>query len=296
MDASVLFIALIVIAFFAVIISYNLKRPSVLAHENNSPIQRPTSSPTDRERIIQSLGLNASDEGVDEVIEAARKVYNDVYDCVMTANTGEEVAGFLARLIITNPYLIQKSQFKAILDLEVLMDKGAVHNEDGSLWNLELLKEVLNSMADFFLEKVDSHLFASEESKESADFGVKFGFLETLVKGAGGLQGSGAPSEATSAFLNAKADEEEARIIEEEYFEWWLVHWIIEEEERRRESQPDRSIFTHKESYDSSFYEQDLLYDEAYDGGGDVEEVYDDYDNYWDRYDAGDVDDLDLDD
>lgn len=110
------------------------------------------------------------------------------------------------------------------------------------------------------------------------------------------MQGSDAPSEATSAFLNAKADEEEARIIEEEYFEWWLVHWIIEEEERRRESQPDRSIFTHKESHDSSFDEQDLLYDEAYNGGGDVEEVYDDYDNYWDRYDAGDVDDLDLDD
>lgn len=296
MDASVLFIALLVIAFFAVIISYNLKRSSVPVHKNSVQIQRPTSSPTDRERIIQSLGLNASDEGVDEVIEAARKVYNDVYDCVMTANTGEEVAGFLARLIITNPYLIQKSQFKAILDLEVLMDKGAVHNEDGSLWNLELLKEVLNSMADFFLEKVNSHLLTSEESKESADFGVKFGILETLVKGARGLQGSDAPSEATSAFLNAKADEEEARIIEEEYFEWWLVHWIIEEEERRRESQPDRSIFTHKESRDSSSYEQDLLYDEAYDGGGDVEEVYDDYDNYWDRYDAGDVDDLDLDD
>lgn len=296
MDASVLFIALLVIAFFAVVISYNLKRPSVPVHENNSPIQRPTSSPTDRARIIQSLGLEDTGEDLDEVIEAARKVYNDVYDCVMTANTGEEVAGFLARLIITNPYLIQKSQFKAILDLEVLMDKGAIHNEDGSLWNLELLKEVLNSMADFFLEKVDSHLFTSEESKESADFGVKFGFLETLVKGAGGVQGSDAPSEATSAFLNAKADEEEARIIEEEYFEWWLVHWIIEEEERRRESQPDRSIFTHKESHDSSFYEQDLLYDEAYDGGGDVEEVYDDYDNYWDRYDAGDVDDLDLDD
>lgn len=296
MDASVLFIALLVIAFFAVVISYNLKRPSVPVHENNSPIQRPTSSPTDRARIIQSLGLEDTGEDLDEVIEAARKVYNDVYDCVMTANTGEEVAGFLARLIITNPYLIQKSQFKAILDLEVLMDKGAVHNEDGSLWNLELLKEVLNSMADFFLEKVDSHFFASEESKESADFGVKFGFLETLVKGAEGVQGSDAPSEATSAFLNAKADEEEARIIEEEYFEWWLVHWIIEEEERRRESQPDRSIFTHKESRDSSSYEQDLLYDEAYDGGGDVEEVYDDYDNYWDRYDAGDVDDLDLDD
>lgn len=296
MDASVLFIALLVIAFFAVVISYNLKRPSVPVHENNSPIQRPTSSPTDRARIIQSLGLEDTGEDLDEVIEAARKVYNDVYDCVMTANTGEEVAGFLARLIITNPYLIQKSQFKAILDLEVLMDKGAVHNEDGSLWNLELLKEVLNSMADFFLEKVDSHLLTSEESKESADFGVKFGILETLVKGARGLQGSDAPSEATSAFLNAKADEEEARIIEEEYFEWWLVHWIIEEEERRRESQPDRSIFTHKESHDSSFDEQDLLYDEAYDGGGDVEEIYDDYDNYWDRYDAGDVDDLDLDD
>ena len=296
MDASVLFIAFIVIAFFAVMISYNLKRPSVSVHKNSDPIQRPALSPTDRERIIQSLRLNASDEGLDEVIEAARKVYNDVYDCVMTANTGEEVAGFLARLSITNPYLIQKSQFQAILDLEVLMDKGAVHNEDGSLWNLELLKEVLDSMADFFLEKMDSHLFTSEESKESADFGVKFGFLETLVKGAGGLQGSDAPSEATSAFLNAKADEEEARIIEEEYFEWWLVHWIIEEEERRRESQPYRSIFTHKESHDSSSYEQDLLYDEAYDGGGDVEEVYDDYDSYWEAYDAGDVDDLDLDD
>ena len=296
MDASVLFIAFIVIAFFAVMISYNLKRPSVSAHENNSPIQRPTSSPTDRARIIQSLGLNASDEGLDEVIEAARKVYNDVYDCVMTANTGEEVAGFLARLIITNPYLIQKSQFQAILDLEVLMDKGAVHNEDGSLWNLELLKEVLNSMADFFLEKVDSHFFSFEESANTADFGVKFGVLETLVRGGMGAYGSDAPTEATSAFSNAKADEEEARIMEEEYFEWWLVHWIIEEEERRHESQHDRSIFTHKESRDSSSYEQDLLYDEAYDGGGDVEEVYDDYDSYWEAYDAGDVDDLDLDD
>lgn len=295
MDASGLFIVLLVIAFFAVMISYNLKRPSVQVHKNSDPIQRPASSPTDRERIIQSLGLTASDEGLDEVIEAARKVYYDVYDCVMTANTGAEVAGFLARLIITNPYLIQKSQFQAILDLEVLMDKGEVHNEDGSLWNLELLNEVLNCMADFFLEKVDSHFFTSEESKESPNFGVKFGILETLVRGGMGVYGSDAPSETTSAFLNAKADEEEARIMEEEYFEWWLVHWIIEEEERRRELQPDRSIFTHKESRDSSTYEQDLLYDEAYDGGGDVEEVYDDYDNYWDRYDAGDVDDLDLD-
>ena len=296
MDASVLFIALLVIAFFAVIISYNLKRPSFPVHKNSVQIQRPTSSPTDRERIIQSLRLNASDEGLDEVIEAARKVYNDVYDCVMTANTGEEVAGFLARLSITNPYLIQKSQFQAILDLEVLMDKGEVHNEDGSLWNLELLKEVLNSMADFFLEKVDSHFFSFEESANTADFGVKFGVLETLVRGGMGAYGSDAPTEATSAFSNAKADEEEARIMEEEYFEWWLVHWIIEEEERRHESQHDRSIFTHKESRDSSSYEQDLLYDEAYDGGGDVEEVYDDYDSYWEAYDAGDVDDLDLDD
>ena len=296
MDASVLFIALLAIAFFAVMISYNLKRPSVPVHKNSDQIPRPTSSPTDRERIIQSLGLNASDEGVDEVIEAARKVYYDVYDCVMTANTGEEVAGFLARLIITNPYLIQKSQFQAILDLEVLMDKGEVRNEDGSLWNLELLKEVLNSMADFFLEKLDSHFFSVEESANTADFGVKFGVLETLVRGGMGTYGSDAPTEVTSAFLNAKGDEEEARIIEEEYFEWWLVHWIIEEEERRRESQPDRSIFTHKESRDSSSYEQELLYDEAYDGGGDVEEVYDDYGSYWDRYDAGDVDDLDLDD
>ena len=294
MDASLLFIALLVIAFFAAVVSYNRKHASVPVHKNSDPIQKPASSPTDRERIIQSLGLNASDEDLDEVIEAARKVYNDVYDCVITGNIKEEVADFLARLSITNPYLIKKSQFKAILDLELLMNKGAVHNEDGSLWNLQLLNELMESIADFLLEKVDSPVFTYDESEIAGGFGVKFGVLETLVTGAGEANGADGPFKSASTFLKGKAEEEATRFTDEEFFEWWIVHQIIREEERRREEKPDLSIFTHKDGSDSFSYEQDLSYDEAYDEGDDVEEVYDDYDSYWDRYDAGDVDDIDL--
>ena len=296
MDASMLFVVFIVTAFFAAVISYNRKRLSTRLVENKDLMKRPTAPPMDRDRIIASLGLDASDDRLDEVVEAARKVYNDVHDCVIAGNISEEVADFLARLSITNPYLIKKSQFKAILDLERLMDKGAVHNEDGSLWNLQLLNELMESIADFLLEKVDSPVSTYEESQETTGFGVKFGVLESLVEGAGGAKGADGPFDSTSAFLREKAEEEEARMIDEEYFEWWIVHQIIREEERRREETPDRSIFTHKDKNRSSSYEQDLSYDEAYDEGDDEEELYDDYDSYWDQYDAGDVDDMDLDD
>lgn len=296
MDASMLFVVFIVTAIFAAVISYNRKRLSTRLVENEDFMKRPTAPPMDRDRIIASLGLDASDDRLDEVVEAARKVYNDVHDCVIAGNISEEVADFLARLSITNPYLIKKSQFKAILDLERLMDKGAVHNEDGSLWNLQLLNELMESIADFLLEKVDSPVSIYEESQETTGFGVKFGVLETLVEGAGEAKGADGPFDSTSAFLREKAEEEEARMIDEEYFEWWIVHQIIREEERRREETPDRSIFTHKDENRLSSYEQDLSYDEAYDEGDDEEEVYDDYDSYWDQYDAGDVDDMDLDD
>lgn len=296
MDASMLFVVFIVTAIFVAVISYNRKRLSTRLVENDDFMKRPTAPPMDRDRIIASLGLDASDDRLDEVVEAARKVYNDVHDCVIAGNISEEVADFLARLSITNPYLIKKSQFKAILDLERLMDKGAVHNEDGSLWNLQLLNELMESIADFLLEKVDSPVSTYEESQETTGFGVKFGVLETLVEGAGEAKGADGPFDSTSAFLREKAEEEEARMIDEEYFEWWIVHQIIREEERRREETPDRSIFTHKDENRLSSYEQDLSYDEAYDEGDDEEEVYDDYDSYWDQYDAGDMDDMDLDD
>ena len=296
MDASMLFVVFIVTAIFVAVISYNRKRLSTRLVENDDFMKRPTAPPMDRDRIIASLGLDASDDRLDEVVEAAHKVYNDVHDCVIAGNISEEVAGFLARLSITNPYLIKKSQFKAILDLELLMDKGAVYNEDGSLWNLQLLNELMESIADFLLEKVDSPVSTYEESQETTGFGVKFGVLETLVEGAGEAKGADGPFDSTSAFLREKAEEEEARMIDEEYFEWWIVHQIIREEERRREETPDRSIFTHKDGNRLSSYEQDLSYDEAYDEGDDEEEVYDDYDSYWDQYDAGDMDDMDLDD
>lgn len=290
MDASVLFIALLIIAFFVAVVSYNRKCASNRLAQNDDLMKQSTSSPVDKDRIIQSLGLEVSDDNLDEVVEAARKVYNDVYDCVITGNINEEVADFLARLSITNPYLIKKSQFMAILDLELLMDKGAVHNEDGSLWNLQLLNELMESIADFLLEKADSPVFTYDESEIAGGFGVKFGVLETLVTGAGEANGADGPFKSASTFLKGKAEEEATRFTDENFFEWWIVHQIIREEEHRRESQPDRSIFTHKDGSDSFSYEQDLSYDE----GDDVEEVYDDYDSYWDRYDAGDVNDIDL--
>ncbi|WP_180498973.1 hypothetical protein [Aedoeadaptatus nemausensis] len=73
------------------------------------------------------------------------------------------------------------------------------------------------------------------------------------------------------------------------------MHTIIREDEQsRQEREGGRSFFTQKEEH-SDDYEQDLLYDEEYDGAEDEAEVYDDYDNYWDGYDSGEVDDIDLD-
>lgn len=95
--------------------------------------------------------------------------------------------------------------------------------------------------------------------------------------------------------IKSRLEEEEAWIAEDELFELWIVHTIIREEERlRKEREGSRSIFTHK-GRDTDREEQDLLYDEDYDGAEDEGEVYDDYENYWDGYDSGDVDDLDLD-
>lgn len=149
MDPYVLFVVFLVVAFGAMIISYNVKRTSNPIEKEAHFIQRPTSNPLDRERMIHSLGLEDEEEDLDEVIESARTFYKTVYDTIIAGNISEEVAGFLARLAITDPYLIQDRQFKAILDLEVLMDKGAVYNEDGSLWNLEVLGKILDTLADF---------------------------------------------------------------------------------------------------------------------------------------------------
>lgn len=250
-----------------------------------------TTSPTDRDRMISSLALDESCEDLEEIIQSARNAYDSIYDALIAGNISEEVALFLAQLTITNPYLLRESQMKAIFHLEVLMEKGDIHNEDGTLWNLHLLRETLNTLADHFLKEIGPGFYSYGGYREGRDFGEKFEMIKTLLKG---VDVEKKLPDSDPENVKLRLDEEEVWRAEDELFELWIVHTIIREEERlRKEREGSGSIFTHKEEH-SDDYEQDLLYDEEYDGAEDEAEVYDDYDNYWDGYDSGDVDDLDL--
>lgn len=249
-------------------------------------------NPTDRDQIIRSLALVDTGEELDETIQSAQNLYKSIYEGAIKYNVSEEVAQFLAQLSITNPFLIRKSQFDSLLRLELLMDKGVVHNEDGSQWNLYFLKRILNSLADHLLKQVAPGLYVACDYEKSTDFGVKFQTLESFVSSAEVTYKEGIDEGADAEAL--RLEEEEAEREADEFFQLWLAHYIIREEERLRKERGSQSIFTHKKRDDDS-YEQDVLYDEGYDGEADEAEVYDDYDSYWDAYDAGDVDDLDLD-
>lgn len=263
-----------------------------LSTPQNKQGKEKTTSPTDRDRMISSLALDESSEDLEEIIQSARNAYESIYDALLAGNISEEVALFLAQLTITNPYLLRESQIKAVFRLEVLMEKGDIHNEDGTLWNLQLLRGILNTLADHFLKEIGPGFYSYGGYTEGRDFGEKFELIKTLLKGVDVKEKlpDSDPDDITS-----RLEEEEAWRAEDELFGLWIVHTIIREEERlRKEREGGRSIFTHKEEH-SDDYEQDLLYDEEYDGAEDEAEVYDDYDNYWDAYDSGDVDDLDLD-
>lgn len=249
-------------------------------------------NPTDRDQIIRSLALVDTGEELDETIQSAQNLYKSIYEGAIKYNISEEVALFLAQLSITNPYLIRKSQFDSLLRLELLMEKGVVHNEDGSQWNLYFLKKILNSLADNLLKQVAPGFYVVGDYEKSTDFGVKFQTLESLLSSAEVTYKEGIDEGADAEAL--RLEEEEAEREADEFFQLWLAHYIIREEERLRKERGSRSIFTHKERDDDS-YEQDILYDEGYDGEADEAEVYEDYDSYWDAYDAGEFDDLDLD-
>lgn len=277
------------VLFFIGFVYLKTRQPST---PQNQQGKEKTTSPADRDRMISSLALDESSEDLEEIIESARNAYESIYDALLAGNISEEVALFLAQLTITNPYLLRESQMKAVFRLEVLMEKGNIHNEDGTLWNLQLLRGILNTLADHFLKEIGPGFYSYGGYTEEKDFGEKFELIKTLLKGVD-IKEKLPDSDPENVKLRLM--EEEAWIAEDELFELWSVHTIIREEERlRKEREGSRSIFTHKEEH-SDDYEQDLLYDEDYDGADDEAEVYDDYDNYWDGYDSGDVDDLDLD-
>lgn len=277
------------VLFFIGFVYLKTRQPST--PQNKQGIEK-TTSPTDRGRIISSLALDDSCEDLEEIIESARNAYENIYDALLAGNVSEEVALFLAQLTITNPYLLRESQMKAVFRLEVLMEKGDIHNEDGTLWNLQLLRGILNTLADHFLKEIGPGFYSYGGYTEGRDFGEKFEMIKILLKG---VDVKEKLPDSESEAITSRLEEEEAWRAEDELFELWIVHTIIREEERlRKEREGGRSIFTHKEEH-SDDYEQDLSYDEEYDGAEDEAEVYDDYDNYWDGYDSGDVDDLDLD-
>ena len=249
-------------------------------------------NPTDRDQIIRSLALVDTGEELDETIQSAQNLYHGIYEGAIKYNISEEVALFLAQLSITNPFLIRKAQFDSLCRLELLMEKGVVHNEDGSRWNLFFLKAILNSLADNLLKQVAPGFYVTGDYEKSTDFGVKFQTLESLVSSAEVTYKEGIDEGADAEAL--RLEEEEAQREADEFFQLWLAHYIIREEERLRKERGSQSIFMHKER-DGDSYEQDILYDEGYDGEADEAEVYDDYDSYWDAYDAGEFDDLDLD-
>ena len=277
------------VLFFIGFVYLKTRQPST---PQNKQGKEKTTSPTDRDRIISSLALDESSEDLEDIIQSARNAYDSVYDALLAGNISEEVALFLAQLTITNPYLLRESQMKAVFRLEVLMEKGDIHNEDGTLWNLQLLRGILNTLADHFLKEIGPGFYSYGGYTEGRDFGEKFELIKTLLKG---VDVKEKLPDSESEAITSRLEEEEAWRAEDELFELWIVHKIIREEELlRKEREGGRSIFTHKEEH-SDDYEQDLSYDEEYDGAEDDAEVYDDYDNYWDGYDSGDVDDLDLD-
>lgn len=285
--------------FFLLLIIFLRKKFPYVPPENNDERaggnakgQKTRPNPTDRDQIIRSLALVDTGEELDQTIQSAQNLYKGIYEGAIKYNISEEVALFLAQLSITNPFLIRKGQFDSLFRLELLMEKGVVHNEDGSQWNLYFLKTILNSLADNLLKQVAPGFYASGDYEKSTDFGVKFKTLESLVSSAEVTYKDGIDEGANAEAL--RLEEEEADREFDEFFQLWVAHYIIREEERLRKERGSRSIFTHKDGDDDS-HEQDILYDEGYDGEGDEEEVYDDYDSYWDAYDAGDVDDLDLD-
>ena len=285
--------------FFLLLIIFLRKKFPYVPPENNDERaggnakgQKTRPNPTDRDQIIRSLALVDTGEELDQTIQSAQNLYKGIYEGAIKYNISEEVALFLAQLSITNPFLIRKGQFDSLFRLELLMEKGVVHNEDGSQWNLYFLKTILNSLADNLLKQVAPGFYASGDYEKSTDFGVKFETLESLVSSAEVTYKDGIDEGANAEAL--RLEEEEADREFDEFFQLWVAHYIIREEERLRKERGSRSIFTHKDGDDDS-HEQDILYDEGYDGEGDEEEVYDDYDSYWDAYDAGDVDDLDLD-
>ncbi|WP_077075047.1 hypothetical protein [Aedoeadaptatus urinae] len=285
--------------FFLLLIIFLRKKFPYVPPENNDERaggnakgQKTRPNPTDRDQIIRSLALVDTGEELDQTIQSAQNLYKGIYEGAIKYNISEEVALFLAQLSITNPFLIRKGQFDSLFRLELLMEKGVVHNEDGSQWNLYFLKTILNSLADNLLKQVAPGFYASGDYEKSTDFGVKFETLESLVSSAEVTYKDGIDEGANAEAL--RLEEEEADREFDEFFQLWVAHYIIREEERLRKERGSRSIFTHKDGDDDS-HEQDILYDEDYDGEGDEEEVYDDYDSYWDAYDAGDVDDLDLD-
>lgn len=284
--------------FFLLLIIFLRKKFPYVPPENNKRAggnakgQKTRPNPTDRDQIIRSLALVDTGEELDQTIQSAQNLYKGIYEGAIKYNISEEVALFLAQLSITNPFLIRKGQFDSLFRLELLMEKGVVHNEDGSQWNLYFLKTILNSLADNLLKQVAPGFYASGDYEKSTDFGVKFETLESLVSSAEVTYKDGIDEGANAEAL--RLEEEEADREFDEFFQLWVAHYIIREEERLRKERGSRSIFTHKDGDDDS-HEQDILYDEGYDGEGDEVEVYDDYDSYWDAYDAGDVDDLDLD-
>lgn len=277
------------ILFFIGFVYLKIRQPS--EPQKKKEAEHPTLQ-TDRDRMISSLALDESSEDLEEIIQSARNAYISIYDALLADNISEEVALFLAQFTITNPYLLRESQMKAVFRLEVLMEKEDTHNEDGTLWNLQLLRGILNTLADHFLKEIGPGFYSYGGYTEGRDFGEKFELIKTLLKGVDVKEKL--PDSEPEA-ITSRLEEEEVWIAEDELFELWIVHTIIREEERlRKEREGGRSIFTHKER-DTDREEQELLYDEDYDGAEDEGEVYDDYDNYWDGYDTADVDDLDLD-
>lgn len=139
------------VLFFIGFVYLKTRQPST--PQNKQGIEK-TTSPTDRDRMISSLALDESSENLEEIIQSARNAYKSIYDALLAGNISEEVALFLAQLTITNLYLLRESQMKAVFRLEVLVQKGDIHNEDGTLWNLQLLRGILNTLADHFLKRL----------------------------------------------------------------------------------------------------------------------------------------------
>lgn len=168
------------ILFFIGFVYLKTRQPS--EPQKKKEAEHPT-LPTDRDRMISSLALDESSEDLEEIIQSARNAYKSIYDALLVGNISEEVALFLAQLTITNPYLLRESQMKALFRLEVLMEKEDIHNEDGTLWNLQLLRGILNTLANHFLKEIGPGFYLYGGYTEGRDFGEKFELVKTLLKG-----------------------------------------------------------------------------------------------------------------